>query len=328
MTVVYIDSVFLCNALPDYLLALLTARLAGIPLRRGRYVLCGILGGLYAVAVFLPGGGFLAKWPVKAAVGVLLALIAFGGEKRFFRLTLLAFGIACTLAGSVLALGLLADEHIPYANGIFYTNISAKTLILSATGGYIVFTVLFRAAAAHGLRGELLPVTLCLLGKTIHLTALRDTGNSLRDADGEPVLTVEAACLSVLPQEVCSLSPAEALPCLRQRFPELRPVLLPIRTAAGGGLLLGVRCDWAEIGGTRHDRLRLALVREPLGSGYAALWGGEGRNGHERKTMAHEAAVPFGPVQRTGDPLHRRQRHTAATPEPGAGGGATGVSRR
>lgn len=37
MTVVYLDSVFLFNALLDYLLFLSTARLAGIPLRRRRY---------------------------------------------------------------------------------------------------------------------------------------------------------------------------------------------------------------------------------------------------------------------------------------------------
>ena len=46
MTVVYLDSVFLFNALLDYLLFLSTARLAGIPLRRRRYLLSGVLGGL------------------------------------------------------------------------------------------------------------------------------------------------------------------------------------------------------------------------------------------------------------------------------------------
>ena len=76
MTVVYLDSVFLFNALLDYLLFLSTARLAGIPLRRRRYLLCGVLGGLYAAGVFLPGGGFLTETLVKAGVGLLLALIA------------------------------------------------------------------------------------------------------------------------------------------------------------------------------------------------------------------------------------------------------------
>ena len=78
MTVVYLDSVFVFNALLDYLLLLATARLAGLPLRRGRYALCGALGGGYAVAVFLPGLSFLAAAPGKAAAGLALAWLAFG----------------------------------------------------------------------------------------------------------------------------------------------------------------------------------------------------------------------------------------------------------
>ena len=56
MTVVYVDSVFVLNALMDYLLVLCAARLAGIPLRRRRYLLAAPgWWGAYAVAVFLPG---------------------------------------------------------------------------------------------------------------------------------------------------------------------------------------------------------------------------------------------------------------------------------
>lgn len=324
MTVVYLDSVFFFNALLDYLLVLAAARLAGIPLRRGRYLLCGLLGGVYAVAVFLPAGGFLAHPLCRAAVGLLLALAAFGGEKRFLRLTALTFLLACALAGGVLALGLLAGEVIPNARGIFYTNANGKTLLLTAAGAYALLTAVFRAAASHGLRGELLEVTVCLLGQTVRLTALRDTGHSLRDPAGDPVLTVERRCLPMLPPEIRGRPPTEALPLLRQRVPELRPMLLPCRTAAGSGLLLSVRGDWAEIGGRRYPDLRLALTETELGSGYTALWGGEGRT-HGLENLAGGAAAPSGSAPGAGDPLHRRQRHPAPAPGSGAGGGAAGA---
>lgn len=113
MTVVYVDSVFILNGVMDYLLLLVTARLAGIPLRRRRYLLAALAGAAYAVAVFLPGMGFLSAPPVKAAAGVLMALIAYGGETRLARLTLLFFALSCALAGSVLALGLLAGGSVP-----------------------------------------------------------------------------------------------------------------------------------------------------------------------------------------------------------------------
>ena len=100
MTVVYLDSVFTLNTLMDYLLCLATARLAGIPLRRGRYLLAALAGGAYAAAVFLPFGGFLSQAPAKAAAGVLLALIAYGGEERLLRLTALFFGLSCWAAPS------------------------------------------------------------------------------------------------------------------------------------------------------------------------------------------------------------------------------------
>ena len=119
MTVVYVDSVFLLNGAMDYLLCLVTARLAGVPLRRRRYVLAAMLGGGYAAAVFLPGCGFLASWPVKLAAGVLMALAAFGGEQYLLRLTLLLFALSCGLAGGVLGLSLLTGSILPRSTAFF-----------------------------------------------------------------------------------------------------------------------------------------------------------------------------------------------------------------
>ena len=58
MTVIYVDTLFLLNTMVDYLLLLASARLAGEPLARLRFALGAVLGGLYAVAIFLPGGCF------------------------------------------------------------------------------------------------------------------------------------------------------------------------------------------------------------------------------------------------------------------------------
>ena len=67
MTVIYVDTLFLLNAAVDYLLLLASARLAGEPLARLRFLLGAALGGLYAVAIFLPGLSFLARPPCRLA---------------------------------------------------------------------------------------------------------------------------------------------------------------------------------------------------------------------------------------------------------------------
>ena len=331
MTVVYLDSVFALNGLMDYLLFLVTARLAGIPLRRGRYLLSALAGGAYAAAVFLPGGGFLAQPAAKIAAGMLLALIAYGGEERLARLTVLFFGLSCGLAGCVLALGTALGHTVPAVNGILYTNVDAQVLLIAAGGAYLVLSIGFRAAARHGLGGELLEARVCVGGRIAELTALWDSGNGLREpGSGRSVLVLAPGALDgVLPGEARRLltpaglrRPAELMEPLREAMPSLRPRLLPYRTVGSeAGMLLVIRTDWVEICGTRLPGASAALAPAALGSGYAALWGGavrkDGRHGRKTRTMA---AGKTG--ARPAHSLHRGQRHAAAAAEPGAGGGA------
>ena len=56
---VYLDKVFALNFCVNYLLLWGTARLGASALRRGRFLLAAGAGAFYAVAVYLPGFGFL-----------------------------------------------------------------------------------------------------------------------------------------------------------------------------------------------------------------------------------------------------------------------------
>lgn len=333
VTVIYIDSVFVLNALMDYLLLLCAARLAGLPLRRGRYALAALVGGAYAAAVFLPGLGFLAQTPVKLAAGVLLGLIAYGGEEKLLRLVLLFFAVSCAMAGCVLGLGLLAGGGVPVVNGVFYTNVDAKALAVGGTAAYAVLSVVFRAAASHGVRGELLPVRVSIAGRTAELTALWDTGSGLRAPDGRAALVAAPGALdAALPPEAARLlrqrgldAPEELLEPLRAIAPALRPRLTPYRAVGtAGGLLLAIRTDWTEINGTRYPGLTAALSPTALGGDCAALWGGPAGKGGRHGTAGkiERAADPAGALALGGDSLYRGQRHSASAPNPGAGGGA------
>ena len=71
MTVIYVDTLFLLNAMVDYLLLLAAARLAGEPLTRLRFLLGALLGGGYAVAIFLPGLAFLRHPLCRGAAAAL-----------------------------------------------------------------------------------------------------------------------------------------------------------------------------------------------------------------------------------------------------------------
>ena len=299
MTVIYIDSVFLLNALMDAIVLLATSHLGGITVKRGRCFLASVLGGGYAAAVFLPGGEGLASLPGKLVAGMLMALIAFGGERRILRVILLFFAVSCGLAGCVMALGMMAGG-IPVENGIFYTNVDSGVLLIASTAAYIVLTVVFRASASNRLKGLLVPVTLAWGDRRVHLTALCDTGNALHDpATGRPVLVAEALRIRALfPEELRPLlssgsvrSPADLLGRLGEMRTRFR--LLPYQAIGiTGGMLLVVRIDWGEVGGKRYDRLMVALSPTGLGDGFAALWGAW--EGSDRYGKYHEVSEVTG----------------------------------
>ena len=196
MTVIYVDTLFLLNAMVDYLLLLASARLAGEPLARLRFLLGAVLGGLYAVAIFLPGLSFLARPPCRLAAAVLMVLAAFWKSRRLLRQVVIFFALSCAFGGGVLAIALLGGRGLALSNGVLYSGMDLKIVLLSAAGCYGALTLIFQRTGRHTApSGELRPVRLTLGERQVSLTALVDTGNTLTDpATGRPVLVAEADC--------------------------------------------------------------------------------------------------------------------------------------
>ena len=119
------------------------------------------------------------------------------------------------------------------------------------------------------------PVTLTYGGRTLSLTALEDSGNTLTDPiTGEQVLVISGAAA----QELTGLtrqqlaSPLETL--AKRPLPGLR--LIPYHAVGcSGGLLLGLRFANVVIGGQTTSAI-VAFAPEGLGNGemYQALTGG------------------------------------------------------
>lgn len=299
MTVIYVDSVFVLNTLMDYLLLIATARLSGISLNRFRCFYAAILGGIYAVAVFLPRCDYLSTWPVKVSFGFLLSAVAYGRQRHYLRLTVLMFAISCGMAGCVLAMGLLSGG-VPMQNGVFYTDVDARILLIAAGVAYLLLTVVFRAGAKHHVCGTLVPAEVSVENRHASLIALCDTGNALLDpATGRPVLVVFAPRLKELwnaeirtvMSEDAMRDPVRMLERLNGINQETRFSLVPYNAVGvRGGLLLAFRCDYAVIGGKRYERLLIALSPTELGASFSALWGESG--GGKKHVESVEATVP------------------------------------
>lgn len=278
MRVVYVDTLFLLNAVIDYLLLLCSARLAGEPLRRLRFAAGAVLGGLYAVALFWPGMGFLYHPLCRLAAAVLMVLTAFSSSKRLLRQTIIFFALSCAFGGGVLAAGLLGGQTLSFGGGVYYSAIDLKMVLVSAAACYVLLSLVFQKWGRHSLqRGELEEIRMGIGDREISLTALMDTGNTLTDpVSGRPVWVVEGRCMKhLLPQleENALGDPAGALEGLNGRWPG-RFRLLPYRAVGVEcGLLLAVRVDWVRMGERRVENPLVALSPTPVsdGGGYQVL---------------------------------------------------------
>lgn len=284
MTVVYIDTLFLLNTLMDYLLLLASARLAGEQLCRGRMLLASVMGGAYAVTVFLPGMEFLLHPTCKIGAAVLMVVIGLGGSRRLTRQILIFFALACAFGGGILAIELLGGQGVGLYHGFVTSNMDLKVILLSAAGCYAVVTLVFRRVGRHtALSGELVPLQLTLQGRRVSLMALTDTGNTLTDPiSGQGVVVAEGdSLIRLFPEGTAPVkaelsAPADALHRLNTGPLRGRFRLLPYRAVGVEcGLLLAVRADRVTVGGKDRGSMLVALSPTPVsdGGGYRALIG-------------------------------------------------------
>lgn len=250
---VYLDGVMLLNFLVDFLLLLAAGRLCGFPVKLGRAIAGGALGGLYAAVCLLPGFAFLGNFLWRTVSLGAMAVIAYGCSLSAWRRGLAFVFLSLALGGAVMGIG---------KGGILG--------IVSAAGVLCILCCV-------GFRGRLggtayIPVELNYGENRLTLTALQDTGNTLRDpVTGQQVLVIGADAaqkLTGLTQGQLQ-SPVESVGAI----PGLR--LIPYHSVGGSGFLLALRLQGVKIGSWQGSTL-VAFAPEGLSreGAYQALTGG------------------------------------------------------
>lgn len=266
--IVYWDMVLLFNFLTDYLLLFCAARLSGFGVKRLRFTFSALIGAVYAVVQLMFPRSFFCLLAVLALMGAQ----AFFGTGRALKLTLLFAALSCALGGCVLLLGQVFGSTERLARGLVLAELPWGVFFAAAVLCWLILGVVFRYGARHT-GGELARVTLTYRGKSASLTLLRDTGNTLTDAQtgtGIPVVS-ECAVRDLLSHDEIAL-----LPCVPYRCVGTQEGFLPV-----------LRCDELICDGVSLGARLVALSPNALGAGYVGLWceGVEGRQ-YAQKTLA------------------------------------------
>jgi len=243
--------------LVDFFLLLGTNRLCGYPSAIGRIALAGAVGGLYGGACLLPGfSRFLGNTFWRIVALCLVSVTAFGLSKETIRKTVVFVLLSMALGGIAVGMG----------QGSFWS------LIASAAGVCLMCAVGFReklGATAY------IPLELSYKNVKLRLTAMQDTGNTLRDpitGDYVIIIGVDAAMKLTGLTKAQLEDPVKAVE--NAGFPGLR--LIPYRSVGQTqGMLLALRIPYVRIGSWKGSRL-VAFSPKELGSKgtYQALTGG------------------------------------------------------
>ncbi len=252
---IYLDVLILLNFAINLCLLTATARITGAHTPFWRLGAGAALGAVYAAMSVLPGFYFLGKNLWRGVFLGLMAAVAFGFEKGVIRKGMVLLGFSFLLGG--IALGLQLKGFLS---------------LLLAGGGVVLAGFLFWGKAL-GHAGELVPVCVRLGEREVRLTALRDSGNTLKDPfTGESVLVVQGSSAKELLGSIDLKSPGTAVAGWKGAG---KPRLLPYHALGGKGVLFALRCDGVSIGGKAAGTLVAFSPEELSTTGeYQALAGG------------------------------------------------------
>lgn len=226
----YVGFVMILNFAVDLLLLCGTDRLLGIRTSLRSALAGASVGAAYAAVCLLPVPFFMTSLVVRMLVLFLMAWITYSLSVRrsalFLLLMLSVGGITTGFAG-----------------------IGKWELLIAA----VCFLVLLFTARSTGTGVEFVPMELSYGGRSMKITALRDTGNGLRDPiTGESVIVVGpkiAFTFTGLTEQQLK-HPAESLPLL----PGGR--LIPYRSVGvENGLLMAIRFPVVKVGNRTSNTL-------------------------------------------------------------------------
>ena len=233
--VIYIDVLIFLNAVIDFCLLNLAALVVGHKLKNLRLVMGSLFAALFSLLIFIPPINIFFKIMLLITSSSLTSFIAFGIRKikLFLKFYLSFLAVSVSFEGIVTVfLMILKPNGMILKNSVLYLNISPLEMIFWTIVSYIIIRCVLLFVRRASPLASRCKVTVINGEKTVELTALVDTGNSLKDIyTGKHVIIVDADTAN------------EVLGNLN----ELSPVLLPYSTVSGTALISAYRCNNTKV---------------------------------------------------------------------------------
>lgn len=271
---VYLDVLLFINLYINFLLLRLTSRLTDTPRGFWRILLGAGAGSFFSLWMLLPQVHFIVTAIVKAAMAAAIIFATFGRQRadKFVRLVAVFYLSSYIFAGAMFGIWLaVKPSGMLINNSVVYFNISPLLLIITSALCYaIVWLISAVSRRLFAPQPRSCSINIAYGGRTVELSALVDTGNSLRDAFSDrPIVIIDGRAAQVLlTEQVPALTADGEVP---KGFR-----VVPYSVVGGGGLMPVFRPDLitAEVDGrTKPLDALVGISSEPLADRYGAIVG-------------------------------------------------------
>lgn len=268
--VVYVDILLVVNLIVDFFLLKITFKLLKTNPKPIRILISSGIGAMSSLYIFFPESTAFIDITVQLIISSLMIFSALGFKtlKYFLRSVVVFFTVTCVYGGIMTALWqALKPKGMVINNSVVYFNISPLVLIVSTSVGYFSYLFLSKILATPSKTAKKCTLTLYALGKSVGLTGIIDTGNSITDilSGSEIIIVDKAVAVSLLGTEDFLSDPVYAT----------RYRTIPCETVMGRSLLEGFRCDMGEI--RFEDKVIsltnpiIAISKTPIKENYSAI---------------------------------------------------------
>lgn len=173
-----------------------------------RLLIASLLGSIYTLIVFFPNLQFMGRFLIKFSVSILMIIVAYNPDRfrEFLKQLSTFYLISFAFAGTIIGIFYILKSKVSLSNFTFKDHNELFKFLILGIGLAIILirSILKNHFIKINKDNCLTKISINLNNKKVHLTALVDTGNSLKEPiTQKPVIIAEYNALKeILPDLV------------------------------------------------------------------------------------------------------------------------------
>ena len=270
---IYLDIVFLENALMNYIILYATGFVQKRKMKNFKLIISSVLGALYAIISYLKIIPIYSTLFMKILLSVIMIYVAFNNEnaKQLLKNLLLFYLASFVIGGCALAmLYMISPKRVSFQNGVLVGTYPMKITLIAGLVGFFIIQYSFSLNKRQmKIKDLLCELEIVVNNKKVKMKGYIDSGNTLKDPiSKKPVIIVEREVM----QESVDVNK------LIGGDENLKIRLIPFKSIGKqNGMLIGIRPEYVKIKYNENQiitkKVIIGIYDKKISKNYSALIG-------------------------------------------------------